>query len=377
MLSSPNIAVLPSRRLLRIPATLMRGGTSKCVIFHAEDLAGHDIALDDILLSAFGSVDPSQVDGVGGATSTTSKAAVVSPSSRPGVDVEFLFAQVGIGNQVVEYGSNCGNCATAVGLHAIQTGLVAPRAGTTVVRMLNLNTGTLLTAAVATEHGAIPECGDALVPGSLSRTGVPVALGFVDPVGRTSGRLLPSGRAVDVVGALEATLVDAGAPAMFIDARGFGAGTVEGIREASSELISLRRQGAVRMGLVPPGAPVPDAIPKVGLVAPPTAYTTTSGRRVGADEHDVSVRMMSMFAPHPAIGLTSAVALAAAAVTAGTVPNRIVGGGVAPTIRLGTAAGVVELGTRVDGAGVLREVVFQRVARRIATMELFVPCGGG
>lgn len=377
--SSPNFAPLFSpRRLLRVPATLMRGGTSKCVIFRAEHVAGRGATLDDVLLSAFGSMDGSQVDGVGGATSTTSKAAVVAPSSRPDMDVEFLFAQVGIGNLVVEYGSNCGNCATAVGLYALQNGMVAPSAGTTAVRMFNVNTGARLTATIATENGVVPEFGDAVVPGSASRTGVPVSLSFVDPVGSTSGRLLPSGHEVDVVGSVEATLIDAGAPAMIINARSFDVSVFqESLNEVTSELVFLRRQGAVRMGLVPAGAPPCDAIPKIGLVGPPIGYTTASGRPVSPGSYDLSVRMMSMFAPHPAIGLTSAVALAAAVITPGTLPAAIVGGHGAGTIRLGTAAGVVELSTRVDTAGVLREVVFQRVARRIAAMELFVPCDLG
>ncbi|MET8763622.1 PrpF domain-containing protein [Lentzea sp. NPDC004782] len=371
-LSSSPIA--SQRRLLRIPASLVRGGTSKCVIFRAEDLAELGVGLNDLLLSAFGSIDESQVDGIGGATSTTSKAAIVAPSSRSDVDVEFLFAQVGIGKEVVEYGSNCGNCATAVGLYALQNGLVTPRVGTTMVRMLNVNTGARLTATIDTEDAVAPGFGEAVVPGSASRTGVPVRLSFVDPVGSTCGQLLPSGHAVELVGPVEATLIDAGAPAMLVNARSLDVNPFQnGLHEVASELVLLRRQGAVRMGLMPPG----DAIPKVGLVAPPIRYTTTSGHSVEPHCYDLSVRMMSMFTPHPAIGLTSAVALAAAMITPGTLASSLAShltGRSHRRVRLGTAAGVVEMNTRVDGAGVLREVIFHRVARHIASMELFVPC---
>ncbi len=155
--------------MLTLRATWMRGGTSKCWLFHAVDidpLIDHAGGLDELLTSAFGSGDPRQLDGVGGGSSTTSKAAIVRRSQLPGIDIDYLFAQVAIGDRQVEWGSNCGNCATAIGLYALQTGLVAVDAEVTSVRMRNQNTGAVLTAEIATPAGAIPTDGDAAVPGT-------------------------------------------------------------------------------------------------------------------------------------------------------------------------------------------------------------------
>ncbi|NKQ52729.1 PrpF, AcnD-accessory [Amycolatopsis sp. K13G38] len=323
--------------------TWMRGGTSKCWLFDAADLAGGDP--DAVLAAAFGAGDPRQLDGVGGATSTTSKAALVQRSATPGIDVEYRFAQVGIGARRVEWGSNCGNCATAIGLYSLLTGLVPARPGHTTVRMRNINTGTLLAATVATPGGAVPESGAAVVPGA-SDGGVPVELAFLDPQGSTTGRLLPTGRAVDHL-PVPATLVDAGAPAALVDADELSV----------DELIALRRKAAVLMGL----SEQDDAIPKTGMVCPPRD-----------DSHDLRIRMLSMLAPHPSVGLTSAVAIAAAAGVEGSVVHQALGGEVPRVLRLGTPAGVVAVRAEWED-GVLRAVRLDRAARRIAVAEISVP----
>ena len=178
----------------------MRGGTSKCWLFNAVDIDPYIAdagGLDNILTAAFGSGDPRQLDGVGGGSSTTSKAAIVRRSSAAGIDVDYLFAQVAIENRTVEWGSNCGNCATAIGLYAVQTGLVAVDDHVTVVRMRNENTGAILAAEIATPGGRIPAEGDASVPGTTA-LGVPVGLTFTDPA---SDRvtMLPTGAEVDRV----------------------------------------------------------------------------------------------------------------------------------------------------------------------------------
>ncbi|MGW3292411.1 PrpF domain-containing protein [Streptomyces xiamenensis] len=367
--------------MLRLPGTLMRGGTSKCWIFDARDLPpGATEAggrLEEVLASAFGARDPRQIDGVGGATSTTSKAAIVRPSTEDGVDVEYLFAQVGIGTPGVEWGSNCGNCATAVGLYALLNGLATATAPHSTVVLRNRNTGVRLSATVPTPHGTVPELGTATVPGSLA-TGVPVGLGFRCPSGASTGALLPTGAPVDTLdGGIPATLVDAGAPAVLADAAALGATGLEH-PEAFAALVptlaTLRRTAALRMGLATDRDPVSHAIPKVGVVAPPGDYLTTLSDQVKGSDYDVAVRMVSMHAPHPAIGLTSAVAVAAAVLTPGTLPAQLAENRPsASVIRLGTPAGVVTAEAETDSAGTVRLITLHRAARRIATAQLLVP----
>ncbi|TQC46672.1 PrpF, AcnD-accessory [Rhodococcus sp. WS4] len=364
--------------MFTLRGTWMRGGTSKCWLFNAVDvdpLIEQAGGLDAILTSAFGSGDPRQLDGVGGGSSTTSKAAIVRRSGAPGIDVDYLLAQVAIGDRRVEWGSNCGNCATAIGLYALQSGLVAVDATTTTVRMRNQNTGAILTAEIATPGGTIPTEGDAAVPGT-NALGVPVALTFTD---LAAGALLPTGSAVDVVALgdkrYRGTMVGAGAPAALFDAADLGlTGSEENqtITDHLPLLIALRRQASLRMGLSKLGDPISHAIPKVGVIGPPRDYRTSAGVDVAAEDYDVSVRMVSMLAPHPAIGLTSAVAVAAAATVAGGVVAanaRIRWPG---SLRLGTAAGVLDIDITTSPDGVVEAVSLHRAARRIAAAELFV-----
>ncbi|TDL11567.1 PrpF, AcnD-accessory [Mycolicibacterium obuense] len=366
--------------MLTLRGTWMRGGTSKCWLFNAVDvdpLVRHDGDLDRLLSSAFGSGDPAQLDGVGGGSSTTSKAAVVRRSAVPGIDIDYLFAQVAIGRRAVEWGSNCGNCATAIGLYALQSGLVPVAAERTVIRMRNQNTGAVLTAEIDTPDGRIPTEGTAAVPGTTA-LGVPVALTF-DAVVPSAAAMLPSGAVVDSLDAagrrFDATLVSAGAPAALFAAGDLAMTGAEGndsLAERLPVLIELRRQAALRMGLATADDPVSHAVPKVGIVGPALAYRTTAGECVDAADYDVSVRMVSMMAPHPSIGLTSAVAIVAAAAVDGGIVARHVGAAVPGRLRIGTAAGVVHATYTRHHDGTVDAVSLHRAARRIATAELYV-----
>ncbi|WP_433279530.1 PrpF domain-containing protein [Pseudonocardia xinjiangensis] len=354
--------------------TWMRGGTSKCWLFDAEEMAGADP--DDMLAAAFGAADPRQLDGVGGATSTTSKAAIVQRSTRPDADVEYLFAQVGIGTRRVEWSSNCGNCATAIGLYALLTRKVPAGPDRTTVRMRNINTGALLAATVLTPGGVVPEQGSTTVPGTAVG-GVPVELAFLAPEGTTTGALLPTGRPVDAL-PQPVTLVDAGAPAALVDAAALGltAGeSVDALAPHIAELVRLRRESALAMGLARPGDPVDHAVPKTGVVGPPIDYRAADGAVIRAADYDLAVRMLSMHAPHPAIGLTSAVAVAAAAGVEGSLVRRALRGRMPEVLRLGTPVGIVtaRVERRPDG---LRAVWMPRAARRLAVAEISVPLVG-
>ncbi|MGW3960999.1 PrpF domain-containing protein [Amycolatopsis sp. NPDC005003] len=359
--------------MLRLQGEMIRGGTSKCWIFDHDDVTATGADVDALLLAAFNAADPRQIDGVGGASSTTSKAAIVRTPARPGDPVEYAFAQVGIGDERVEWTSNCGNCATAVALYALHHGLVPVRSGATTVSMVNVNTGARLTGTIPTPGGIAPDEGTATIPGT-SAPGVPVLLGFTEPAGTTTGRLLPTGHPIDALpeeaGTVEVTLVDAGAPAALFDAKAFGLDggtTLERFAAAVPALTALRPEAALAMGLARPGQPVSHAVPKVGVIAHPVPYRTSQGIEVAADSYDLAVRMVSMHAPHPAIGLTSAVAVATAAATPGTLAHRIARPTADGTLRLGTPAGVITART-ASGTVLLR-----RAARRIARAELHVP----
>jgi 2-methylaconitate cis-trans-isomerase PrpF len=369
---------------LRIPATLVRGGTSKCWLFNGQDVPASRDQIEAILIDTFNAADPRQIDGVGGATSTTSKAAVVSAAADHDVDVDYLFAQVGIGDGRVEWGSNCGNCATAIALYAVSHGFVQATPGTTLVRMRNLNTGTRLEADVATPGGKLPAFGDAQVPGTLA-TGVPVTLAFLDAAGASTGSALPTRHAREEL-AIDGrhylvSMIDAGAPVVLVEAGSLGLTGTESLAELSAFvplLTAIRSAAAVRMGLREPGARVDHAVPKVGIVGPATDFITTGGQRISGSAYDVSVRTLSMHAPHPAIGLTSAVGVATAAIIPGTVVNaalaavRLHGAPDGVThLRIGTAAGVIGTAATVDAFGQPARIGLERAARIISESIIF------
>ncbi|MDP9989030.1 2-methylaconitate cis-trans-isomerase PrpF [Arthrobacter oryzae] len=364
-----------------------RGGTSKCWLFDARDVALHAPTCQEIpalLSAAFGAADARQLDGVGGGTSTTSKAAVIWATPDTEADLDYLFAQVGIGDPTVELGSNCGNCATAIALFAVQSGIVAAQDGMTKVRMRHLSSGAVLTGSVPTPGGRIPKSGLARVPGS-SAAGVPVNLSFHSPWGKSTGSVLPTGNTVDQLQVdgrtLSATMVDAGAPAVFLPAE-------EAVVDLSSmtdnlsaqlpTLIAARASAGLIMGLRKPEDPPQNAVPKVGVVAPAGDYIAADGTTITADSHDVRVRMLSMLAPHPAIGLTSAVAVAlAASLESSVVANAA---GLSPStstgslrvLRIGTPAGVITADIISDDTGAVTEVALHRAARHIATADIDV-----
>ncbi|MFB9375353.1 PrpF domain-containing protein [Kineococcus gynurae] len=361
-----------------VKATLVRGGTSKCWLFSAVDVPRERGTLEALLLAAYGAADSRQIDGVGGATSTTSKAAVVGRSRRDDADIDYLFAQVGIGERSVEWGSNCGNCATAIALYAVTKGLVPVAGDVTRVRMHHLGTGARLDGLVATPGGAVPVEGHATVPGTEAE-GVPVGLSFLDADGRTTGSLFPTGVRRELLRAgsrdVEVTMIDAGAPLVLAAAGPLGLTATETVEELAphlGDLIDVRAAAAVAMGLRRPDEPVRHAVPKVGIVGPPADHKTDDGRVVLEEDVDLVVRMLSMFDVHPVIGLTSAVGLATAALEGGTLVSAVARPGLDGVVRLGTPGGVVTVTVSEDGDG-HREVTVQRAARVIADATIYTP----
>lgn len=352
-------------------ATWMRGGTSKCWVFESQDLEATQVNPDLLLPRLFGSPDHRQIDGVGGGTSTTSKAMILRRAINESVDVEFTFAQVGIEEPVVDWGSNCGNCSAAVGLYALEHGWVLPQGNITQVVTRNTNTNQIIVQRIPTPNGQLPAEPDAFIPG-VPFAGHRVGLGFQNPVGKTTGQLLPTGAAQETVetadGRWDASLVDAGAPVVILNSSDFGLtperfqAWAQDINPQLGQLDAIRRQAAVRMGLAESPASAARAIPKVALV----------GKPISSDgESDVLVMMLSMGKPHPALAVTGSVALTVASQTPGTLLNELAQGLDGQRLRLRTPAGLLETWTDFDNGTLV--VGVDRTARTIASSTLYFP----
>jgi hypothetical protein len=358
----------------------MRGGTSRALFFHAADLPQDASERDRILLAALGSPDPygRQLDGLGGGISSLSKAVIVGPASRPDADVDYTFTQVSVTEPLVDYRGNCGNCTSAVGPFAIDERLVKAVEPITTVRLHNTNTKKLVIARVPVASGEAAVEGDFELPGVPGR-GARIALDFLDPGGAATGKLLPTGRPRETleppgVGGIEASLVDATNPMVFVRAKDLGLqGTeipevVDCDQRLLDRLEAIRVAGAVRMGI--PGSP---AVPKVVLVAPPASFRALDGREIAAREVDLVARVISMGRCHRAFALTAAMCLAVAARIDGTVVSECVRGEGAD-LRLGHPSGVLPIaavvGSNATGVPVARQVTVYRTARRL--MEGFV-----
>jgi 2-methylaconitate cis-trans-isomerase PrpF len=354
-----------------IVATWMRGGTSKCWVFDRSQLEVTGRSVDDVLLRVFGSPDPRQVDGVGGGTSTTSKAVIVSPATGGEVDVDYTFAQVGVDEPRVDWGSNCGNCSSVVGLYAVRRGWVHVDPEVTVVRVRNTNTGQLIVLQVPTPGGVLEENGQDWIPG-VPFPGTGIRMWFVDPAGRTTGSLFPTGSATDTVSTLGGervvvTLVDAGAPVVIVRAEAVGVAVTETAADldAREDLLALledlRREGAVRMGLAPDKASAARAVPKLAIVSTPAPDQGV----------DLMVRMLSMGRVHPALAITGSVALTMTAREPGSVIGQHGGAITGEQVRMMTPAGLVTTWTGEHDGQVAVGVL--RTARRLAEATLILP----
>jgi hypothetical protein len=382
----------------------MRGGTSRALFFHAADLPADPRERDRILLAALGSPDPygRQLDGLGGGISSLSKAVIIGPPSHPKADVDYTFAQVDVRESLVDYKGNCGNCTSAVGPFAIDERLVPAVEPVTTIRLFNTNTKKLVVARVPVAGG------EAVVEGDFELQGVPgrgarIALDFLDPGGAVTGKLLPTGRPRDTLdvpgfGTIEASLVDATNPMVFVRAKDLGLLGTESPEAIDRDAALLGRLEAVRVAgaalMKIPGSP---AIPKVAFVAPSASYRTLDGREVASREVDLVARVISMGWCHRAFALTAAMCLAVAARIDGTVVSESVAPSPLPPsplssppggervgvrgakagegdLRLGHPSGTLPIAALVErdvsGATVARQVTVYRTARRL--MEGFI-----
>ena len=376
--------------LLSLPAVFMRGGTSRAVMFHARDLPER-AAWDPLFLGAMGSPDLNgrQLNGMGGGISSLSKVCVLAPSEREDADIDYTFAQVQIREPRVDYRSNCGNMSSAVGPFAVDEGLVRPNGDTAVVRIFNTNTRKIIRSTFPLEDGRAATDGDLAIPG-VAGTGAPVRLDFLAPGGATTGKLLPTGNAIDRldvpgVGAIEVSLVDAANACVFVRARDLGLTGRELPEELDRDPALLERMQVIRrLASIAMGIAKDDAdaratagVPIIGFVAPPMDAPTLSGEPVGADQVDLTARFLSNGQPHQALPLTASLCTAVAARIAGTVVADALAPGVGSQVRIGMPSGILVVGAEVsrDGSGawVAQSGAFYRTARRLFDGRIYVP----
>lgn len=341
-----------------IPCLLMRGGTSKGVFFLENDLPAPGPERDKVLLKVMGSPDPKQINGLGGATSVTSKVAIVGVSQRPDADVDYTFAQVAVDKPIVSYKGNCGNISSAVGPFAIERRLVKITEPVTTVRIHNTNTGKIIEAEIQVENGSVQYAGDYQIAG-VKGSGAPIKLKFLRPAGTISPRLLPTGNPTDTlevpgVGSIQVSLVDAANPLAFIRASDVGLTGTELPARIDSDpalldkLERIRGMAAVKLGLIQDytvSAWECPGLPKLTLVAPPRDYTTSDGQQISAGEMDLLSRMMSMQKTHPSYAMTGAMCTAAAAAVPGSVVQQVLGPGAdLQRLRIAHPGGILEAG---------------------------------
>ena len=375
---------------IKIPATYMRGGTSKGVFFRLEDLPAScrqpGAARDQLFMRVIGSPDPyaAHIDGMGGATSSTSKCVILSKSSRPGHDVDYLYGQVAIDKAFVDWSGNCGNLSTAAGAFAIHAGLIDPSRvpdnGTCSVRIWQANIQKTIIARVPVTNGEVQETGDFELDG-VTFPAAEIVLEFLDPSDEDEGggSMFPTGNLVDElevpgVGTFPATMISAGIATVFVNAEDIGYTGAELREDINNDPGQLERfekirvAGALRMGLIktPEEAQQRQHTPKIAFVAKPKDYTASSGKRIAASDIDLLVRALSMGKLHHAMMGTCAVAIGTAAAIPGTLVNLAAGGGEREAVIFGHPSGTLRVGAEAaeeNGAWVAKKAIMSRSAR--------------
>ena len=386
----------------RIAAAYIRGGTSKGVFFRRQDLPAAaqvaGAARDALLLRVIGSPDPygKQIDGMGGASSSTSKTVILDKSSKPDHDVDYLFGQVAIDKAFVDWSGNCGNLSAAVGSFAIASGLLDPARvpdnGICTVRIWQVNIGKTIIAHVPITNGEVQETGDFELDG-VTFPAAEVQLEFLDPAdegdGNGGGAMFPTGQLVEQldvpgVGRFQVTLINAGIPTIFLNAAALDyRGTelqdaINGDAKALARFETIRAHGALKMGLIKElgEAATRQHTPKIAFVAPPADYTASSGKQVKAADIDLLVRALSMGKLHHAMMGTAAVAIGTAAAIPGTLVNLAAGGGERSAVRFGHPSGTLRVGAearQVDGQWTVTKAIMSRSARVLMEGWVRVP----
>jgi hypothetical protein len=379
-------------RQIAVRTVFMRGGTSKALMFREADLPPERAVRARIFLASLGSPDPNgrQLDGMGGGISSLSKVCVIGPPSRNDADVDYTFGQVSVANTTVDYSGNCGNMSSAVGPFAVDEGFVKVAGDAAAIRIHNTNTHKIIVARFALEDGHAAVEGNFVLPG-VAGSGAPIRLDFLDPGGAATGRLLPTGQMLDTlsvpgVGELEASMVDAANPCVFVAAERLGLTGIEMPDELErrpellARLEAIRIAASLRMGLArsPEEAARKLSIPKIAILAAPEEGHTLARERICAGECDITARMLSIGQPHRAIPLTGAMCLAVAARIAGTLPHRLARAPWSPeaNVRIAQPSGLTVVGATVHreaDAWVADRATVYRTARRLMDGMVYVP----
>lgn len=368
--------------IMRLRAVFMRGGTSKGLILHTRDLPSRREEWDPLFLALMGSPDihGRQLNGMGGGISSLSKVCVVGPPTRPDADVDYTFAQVMVNEARVDYSGNCGNMSSAIGPFAIDERLVKATDGDALVRIHNTNTSKVIHAVFPVKNGRACVGGELEIPG-VSGKGAKVRLEFLDPGGATTGVLLPTGQAAQLLdvpglGAINVSMVDAANACVFVNAQDLGlAGTelpavLNERPDVLKKLNDIRSHASVAMGITSnlEQARAKRVVPFVGFVSPAQTTTTLSGATIHAEDVDLTARMISSGQPHMALQLTASLCLAVAAAIEGTVVNKAARPATKGTLRIGMPSGILTVGAEVDFEGQnwnARRGYFYRTARRL------------
>jgi 2-methylaconitate cis-trans-isomerase PrpF len=376
------------KMLKELQCSIFRGGTSKGVFFMKDVLPVNDEELKEVLLKVMGSPDVRQINGLGGSVSTTSKVAIISKEEKEDWDVNYTFAQVSVDKPVVSYAGNCGNISSAVGAYAIENNLVEITSPVTTVKVYNTNTKKLIYEHVPTPEGKITYNGDFSISG-VPGTGSKIELEFINPAGSFTGKLLPTGNAVDIlmvdgIGPVEVSIVDAANPLVYVDAKDVNLNGTEKPDEIDSItgmlllLEKIRGEAAVKMGLVEKwqdGATLSPGVPKLTVVSKSKDYKTVSGNELKENDYDLSVRMMSMQKAHKTIALTGALCTAAACVIEGTIPNRLLGAEtVKSDLKLGHGDGIIDVSIKYEKSQngiIINSVSSHRTTRKIMTGTVY------
>jgi hypothetical protein len=373
---------------VKIPAVVMRGGTSKGVYLMMDDLPSDPAVRDQVILAIYGSPDIRQIDGLGGADPLTSKVALIAPSKRPGVDVDYTFGYVGIANAAVDYEGNCGNISSGVGPFAIQQHLVTACEPITRVRIYNTNTSKVIEAEVPVKDGEVVTEGSYAIDG-VPGTGAKIVLNFLDSGGSRTGRLLPTGHVVDEITLrsgkkIPATLVDAANPGIFVAAHDIGLSGRELPKDTETNpailemMEDIRTTGALMMGLAKNREQVSPAVPKVAFVTPPQDYPTISGTVIRAADVDLVARTKALAVMHKAYAVTGGICLSTAALIEGSVANQAVSqqAKASGIVRIGHPSGVFDFVIRLEktpqGEWKLLQAGLGRTARRIMDGYVYV-----
>ena len=387
---------------IKIPATYMRGGTSKGVFFRLQDLPKSaqipGKVRDQLLLRIIGSPDPygKQIDGMGGATSSTSKTVIISKSNKVDHDVDYLFGQVSIDKAFVDWTGNCGNLTAAVGSFAIANGLIdqakIPKQGNAIVRIWQANINKTIVAKIPITNGEVQETGDFELDG-VTFPAAEIEIEFIDPAEEGESALFPTGNLVDELslpkeivsqGKLKATFITAGIPTMFVNAADIGYSGIElqsdinNDSQALERFEKLRAYGAMKMGLINQieEATTRQHTPKIAFVSPPKKYLASSGKEVKSENIDLVVRALSMGKLHHAMMGTAAVAIATAAAIPGTLVNLATGGGNRESVIFGHPSGILKVGAHAEehnGKWLVKKVIMSRSARILMEGNIYVP----